>query len=74
MARPDGTGPAHLGKFSPDYFKLCEEMENNHWTENRTFAVLLGGAATEAEVVRLGRKWLEQGPGCMEPRSVERLR
>jgi hypothetical protein len=63
-----------IGKFSPDYFKLCEDMENNHWTENRTFAVLLGGASTEAEIVRLGRRWLEHGPTCLQPGSVEKLR
>ena len=60
--------------FSTDYPEMCRDMELNRWTERRRFYVLLGAANDEAEVRRIGRKWLDQGVRCTRPESVGRLR
>jgi len=60
--------------FSPDYFDLCKDMENNRWTERRLFTVLLGAADDLDEVRRIGRAWLDQGSFCNQPASLRKLR
>lgn len=63
-----------IGRFSPDYFKFCEDMPTNRWTEKRLFGVLLGAATSEAEIRQVGRKWLAHGTRCLQPTSVEKVR
>ncbi|MCX6360906.1 MAG: hypothetical protein NT029_13930 [Armatimonadetes bacterium] len=63
-----------IKSFGSDYPETCRDMELNRWTERRVFGVLLGSAATEAEVRRIGRKWLGQGTACLSPAGVRDLR
>jgi hypothetical protein len=68
---PEGQ---RIRSFARDYPAFCQDMELNRWTERRVFAVLLGAADNEQEVRRLGRSWLDQGPGCYEPDRICGLR
>jgi hypothetical protein len=63
-----------IKSFSPDYFELCKDMELNRWTERRRFGVLLGSADSTDEIRRIGRKWLDEGAGCMDPEGLVGLR
>jgi hypothetical protein len=63
-----------IKSFGRDYPETCQDMELNRWTERRVFAVLLGAANSEAEVRRIGRKWLGKGTACMSPAGVRDLR
>jgi hypothetical protein len=60
--------------FATDYPETCQDMELNRWTERRIFHVLLGAAQDEAEVRRIGRKWLDQDARCTRPESIAELR
>ena len=63
-----------IRNFATDYPETCRDMDLNRWTERRRFYVLLGAANDEAEVRRIGRKWLDQGARCTRPESIARLR
>jgi hypothetical protein len=63
-----------IKSFGSDYAETCKDMELNRWTERRACGVLLGSAATEAEVRSIGRKWLSKGTACLSPASIRDLR
>jgi hypothetical protein len=67
---PEGK---RLKSFGADYPVFCQDMELNHWTEQRTFHVLLGAAGDWETIRRIGRGWLDQGLHCNEPESIAKL-
>jgi len=63
-----------ITSFRRDYPVYCEDMALNRWTAGRVFYVLLGAARDWAEIRRIGRGWLDQGPRGANPDSIAELR